>query len=159
MNNRPARDIMTTPVITIRGEELISNFIDMLLKNGINGIPVVDEKGQLEGIATRTDLFAFELKRELGSLYEKKLHQIFKEHMNVSEWSSFEEMIGKFNRTITVRDIMVKELITAGEETPVKDICRMMKNKKINHIIITSSSKIAGIITARDIIGLVADED
>lgn len=159
MNNRPAKDIMTSPVITIKGDELLSNFIDLLLKNGINGMPVVDNEGHIEGIVTRTDLFAFELKRELSTLYEKKLQYIFKEYKNSSGWSSFDDMIGQYNRTITVRDIMVTNIITAGEETPVKEICRIMKNRKINHVIIIENKKIAGIITSRDIIGLVADEN
>lgn len=159
MNNRPASEIMTTSVITIRSDESISRFIDQLLKNGINGIPVVDNEGHLEGIATRTDLFAFELKRELETLYEKKIKNIFKENLNNNEWSSFEDMIGKFNRTITVNDIMTTNLITADENTPVKEICRTMKSRKINHIIVMKNNDIAGIITSRDIIGLVAGED
>ena len=159
MNTRPAKEIMTSPVLTIRADETISAFIDQLLKNGINGMPVVDKDGRLEGIATRTDLFAFELKRELGNLYEKKLQHIFTEYMNSSELATFDEMIGQFNRTVTVRDIMVSELLTAGEETPVREICRIMKNRKINHVIITKENKISGIITSRDIIGLAAEEE
>jgi CBS domain-containing protein len=159
MNSIPAKKIMTSPVITIRSDETISNFIDLLLKNGINGTPVVDKNGNLEGIATRTDLFAFELKRELGTLYEKKIHTIFEEYKESSEWSSFEDLIGRFNRTITVKDIMTTALITAGEKTSVKEICNIMKNRKINHVIITSGNGLSGIITARDIIGYVAGEE
>lgn len=159
MDDIPAKKIMTFPVLTIRGEVVISKFIDLLLKNGINGMPVVDDNGRLEGIATRTDLFAFELRRELGMIYEKKLQNIFREYMTAGEWSSFEEMIGWYNRTLTVRDIMIKDVITAGEDTPVKEICSIMKNRKINHVIIIKDNRITGIITARDIISLVADEN
>jgi CBS domain-containing protein len=150
---------MTSPVITIRSDETVSNFIDLLLKNGINGTPVVDKNGNLEGIATRTDLFAFELKRELGTLYEKKIHSIFEEYKESSEWSSFEDLVGRFNRTITVRDIMTTGLISAEEETPVKEICNIMKDRKINHVIIMNKNRLSGIITARDIIGFVAGEE
>jgi CBS domain-containing protein len=73
MNNIPAKEIMSSPVLTVRGDMIISNFIDLLLKNGINGMPVVDSEGRLEGIATKTDLFAFEIRRELGIIYQKKL--------------------------------------------------------------------------------------
>lgn len=159
MNNIPAKIIMTSPVTTIKIDETISNFIGILLKNGINGMPVIDENGQLKGIATRTDLFAFELKRELGSLYEKKIQHIFEEYKDSGEWSSFDDLVGRFNRTITVKDIMTTDLITVEEETTVKEICNIMKNKKINHVIITRENKISGIITSRDIIGYVAGEE
>jgi len=159
MNNIPAKDIMTTPVLTIRSDETVSNFIDILLKHGINGMPVIDSNGNLTGIATRTDLFAFELKRELGTLYEKKIQHIFEEYKESSEWSTFDDLMGKFNRTITVKDIMTSHLITAGEEIPVKEICNIMKSRKINHVIITGKNGLSGIITSRDIIGFVAGEE
>lgn len=159
MNNRPAKDIMTSPVITIKTGENLSKFIDRLLENGINGMPVVDNDGRLEGIATRTDLMAFELKRELSSHYEKKIKTIYNEYKDDIGWQSFGEMVDRFNRTIKVSDIMTRELITAEENTPVKEICRIMKNNKINHIIITKDNKISGIITSQDIITLVADDN
>jgi CBS domain-containing protein len=159
MKKTPAKEIMTSPVLTIRNDETISSFIDGLLDKGINGMPVVDKNGKLEGIATRTDLFAFELKRELGIIYEKNLQDNFNEHMTDTEWLSFKEMTGSKNRTLTVRDIMVKNVITADKETTVKEICSIMKTQHINHVIITSDGEIAGIITSRDIINLIADED
>jgi CBS domain-containing protein len=65
-------------------------------------------------------------------------------------------MIDKFNRTITVNDLMTTEVITAVEDTPVNEICRIMKDRKINHVIITRGKEILGIVTSRDIITLVA---
>lgn len=159
MNSITARTIMSSPVLTTTGEVVISKFIDLLLTHEINGMPVVNGKGELEGIATRSDIFAFELRRELGMIYEKKIQNIFREYMASGEWSAFEEMIGWYNRTLTVKDIMVREVITATEETSVKEICRIMKDRKINHVVIMSGTRITGIITARDIIGLVANED
>ena len=159
MNNIPVKKIMTTPVITIREDESISNFIELILKNGINGLPVVNSEGNLTGIATRTDLLAFELKRELSTLYEKKLHDIFNKYKKSGEWTSFIDIDGQHHRTIIVKDIMVTDLITVGENTPVKNICSIMANNKISHIIITNNGKLSGIVTSRDIIGLVAGEE
>jgi len=65
-------------------------------------------------------------------------------------------MIEKFNRTITVNDLMTTNVITVSEDTPVSEICRIMKDNKINHVIITDSGEIRGIVTSRDIISLVA---
>jgi CBS domain-containing protein len=105
---------------------------------------------------TRTDLLVFELKRELSSLYEKSIQSIFSEYKENDIWPSFSDMIDKFNRTITVNDLMTTEVITAVEDTPVNEICRIMKDRKINHVIITRGKEILGIETSRDIITLVA---
>jgi len=159
MNNRLAKEIMTTPVRTIRDNEIISNFVEKILKHKINGMPVLDDNGNIIGMATRNELLDFELKRELGILYEKKLQQIYKRYMNESQTSSFEEISGQFNRTITVKDIMQIDFVTADKDTPIKEICRSMKNRQTGYVIITGGKKISGIITSSDIIRFLAEED
>jgi len=156
MKKKLAKDIMSSPVISIKGHVVVSDFIEILIKHGITGLPVVDDNNSLAGIVTRTDLLVFELKRELSSLYEKSIQSIFSEYKENDIWPSFSDMIDKFNRTITVNDLMTTEVITAVEDTPVNEICRIMKDRKINHVIITRGKEILGIVTSRDIITLVA---
>jgi len=151
-----AKDIMSSPVITTKGHVVVSDFIEILIKYGITGLPVVDENNLLTGIVTRTDLLIFELKRELSSLYEKSIQGIFTEYKETDVWPTFSDMIDKFNRTITVKDLMTSNVITVSEETPVVEICRIMKDRKINHVIISEGKEIRGIVTSRDIISLVA---
>lgn len=156
MKKLSAKDIMSSPVITTKGHVVVSDFIAALIEHGITGLPVVDDDNRLEGIVTRTDLMVFELKRELSSLYEKSIHGIFAEYKKTDIWPSYSDMIDKFNRTITVNDLMTTNVITVSEDTPVNEVCRIMKEHKINHVIITDSGEIRGIITSRDIISLVA---
>lgn len=156
MKNKTARDIMSSPVITTRSHVTVSDFIAVLIEHGITGLPVVDDDNRLAGIVTRTDLLVFELKRELSSLYEKSIEGIFTEYRKNDSWTSFSDMIDTFNRTITVNDLMTVNVITASEDTPVNEICRTMKDRKINHVIITDGKEIRGIVTSRDIISLVA---
>ena len=156
MKKKLAKNIMSSPVISMKGHVVVSDFIEILIKHGITGLPVVDDNNSLAGIVTRTDLLVFELKRELSSLYEKSIQSIFSEYKENDIWPSFSDMIDKFNRTITVNDLMTTEVITAVEDTPVNEICRIMKDRKINHVIITRGKEILGIVTSRDIITLVA---
>lgn len=156
MKNLLAKDIMSSPVITTKGYVAVSDFIVALIEHGITGLPVVDDNNRLTGIVTRTDLMVFELKRELSSLYEKSLQGIFNDYKETDTWPSFSDMVDKFNRTITVSDLMTSDVITAIEDTPVNEICRIMKDRKINHVIITKGREIRGIVTSRDIISLVA---
>ncbi|HOP29659.1 MAG TPA: CBS domain-containing protein [Spirochaetota bacterium] len=156
MKKISAKDIMSSPVITTKAHVVVSDFITALIEYGISGLPVVDDNNRLTGIVTRTDLLVFELKRELSSLYEKSIKGIFTEYKETDNWPSFSDMIDKFNRTITVNDLMTINVITATEETPVNEICRIMKEQKINHVVITADREIRGIVTSRDIISLVA---
>ena len=53
-----AAEIMTTDIATIRSDASIQDAIELLLQQGISGLPVVDEKGQLVGVITEFALLA-----------------------------------------------------------------------------------------------------
>ncbi|MFA5576510.1 MAG: CBS domain-containing protein [Tissierellaceae bacterium] len=53
------RDIMRSPVIAIKPEELIEKALEIMYRDGINGMPVVDENGSLVGIVVRADIYRF----------------------------------------------------------------------------------------------------
>jgi len=51
-----AEDIMTSPAITVRADTSIVEVANILMQKNINQVPVVDEKGKLLGIVSRTDI-------------------------------------------------------------------------------------------------------
>ena len=62
-----ARDIMTTEVITVSPETLVSDLTKTLEGKNIGGVPVVDADGRLVGIVTQSDLV--DRARDLGCAY------------------------------------------------------------------------------------------
>lgn len=55
-------DIMTKELIVISPEATLEDAADVMTKNKIKKLPVVDEKGALVGIITASDLIAYEQK-------------------------------------------------------------------------------------------------
>ena len=51
-----ARDVMSTDVVAVLPEMLVSEAADLLLRYGIHGAPVVDEADQLVGMVSFVDL-------------------------------------------------------------------------------------------------------
>ncbi|RUM88755.1 MAG: hypothetical protein DSZ24_02925 [Thermodesulfatator sp.] len=51
------KDIMTPDPITVRPEDTVEYAAVLMLENRISGLPVVDERGQVVGIITQTDIF------------------------------------------------------------------------------------------------------
>ena len=58
---RTARDVMTSTVITAKGNMLITDIIKLLLRWHISGVPIVDDNGKLLGIITEHDVVNFAL--------------------------------------------------------------------------------------------------
>ena len=56
MKIRKAADIMTADVIKATKQMPLTEVMEILLKNRISGMPVVDEQGMLEGIVSEIDL-------------------------------------------------------------------------------------------------------
>lgn len=57
-----ASEIMTSPILTVREADTIAVATQMLIKEGFNSAPVVDEKGYLVGVISEKDLMqAFRL--------------------------------------------------------------------------------------------------
>jgi len=78
------KSIMTFPVITVPLDNTLQETAEILTKNDISGVPVVDDKGQVAGIITQRDIlrallsvitmdnkgyqFAFKVKDRLGAV-------------------------------------------------------------------------------------------
>ncbi|OQW94733.1 MAG: hypothetical protein BWK77_08725 [Verrucomicrobia bacterium A1] len=56
MKMTTAADVMTTNVITVRKDELLTQVIALLLRWHISGLPVVDDDGTLAGIISEHDV-------------------------------------------------------------------------------------------------------
>ena len=51
-----ARDVMTSPVITVRPDLTVIDVAKLFLERNISGAPVIDDKGRIVGMITEGDL-------------------------------------------------------------------------------------------------------
>ncbi len=54
-----------------------------------------------------------------------------------------------------VRDAMVKDLVMVDHRTPVREVCRIMGERKIGSVLVTKEGKPYGIFTERDLVSKV----
>ncbi len=51
-----AKDIMTTHVVVVDPDDRVEHAIDLMLRHGLSGLPVVDSANQLLGVITEYDV-------------------------------------------------------------------------------------------------------
>jgi CBS domain-containing protein len=51
-----ATDVMTPNPISVTGEDPLSHAAELMVEHGISGLPVVDARGKLRGIITKSDI-------------------------------------------------------------------------------------------------------
>ena len=55
-----AKDLMSEKVVCVHPETPIHTLIKILIKNHINGAPVVDKDGKLVGVVSKTDIVEYD---------------------------------------------------------------------------------------------------
>lgn len=68
-----AREIMTEGISTIQPEASVKDAIELLLKLGVSGLPVTDDRGHLVGVITEYALLAITYDHEVSGQTVAKL--------------------------------------------------------------------------------------
>ena len=146
-----AKDIMTKDVITVKTDTTLEEFARILMKHHISGAPVVDEKGNLRGIATENDLIS-----KNSRLHIPTILRLFDAYIPLGA-SKLEDEIKRVT-ALTVGEISSKDVVTVDEETSAEYIATLMTEKKIHLLPVLKEGKILGIIGKKDLIKGVAGE-
>lgn len=142
-----AKDIMTRHVVSVTPESTLSDFADVLLKNGISGVPVITAKGNLVGMITEGDCLN---RVEIGT--EQK--QSFWRSLLADPESRAEKYIRAHGRKVS--EVMTRNLITAEEDTDVSEIIHLMEKHRVKRIPIVAGNSVVGIVSRANIVQTMA---
>ncbi len=138
-----ARDIMTTPVLTVTSQWPVQDAVRLMLDNHVSGLPVVDE-GRLVGIITEADLLLKEAEpRPASPMVEWYGSSLWLER----RVSAHRKVEGR-----TVGEVMTRNVITAGPETSVHELASRIARHQVNRLPILRQGEVVGIVTRADIL-------
>lgn len=149
--------IMNTSVIGINPETNLKAAVDILAKNNISGLPVVDEEEKVVGIITERDVVE----------YSDSIHVIplisssswVSPHTDVSEIASFRKGFELLDNT-KVEKAMNKDVVKANEDNICSEVIDLMKKHKINRVpVVNNEGKLTGIVTRTDILNHLAEDN
>ena len=126
-----AGDCMSRPVITIHKEMPIQEALNLMVRERIRRLPVIDRHANLIGIVSERDLF----------------HAAPSDAISLSIWE-LNYLISK----ITVEEIMTREVITVQEQVPIEEVARIMTDRKIGGLPVLRDGRVVGIITETDLL-------
>ncbi|MBA7509425.1 A-adding tRNA nucleotidyltransferase [subsurface metagenome] len=142
-----ARDVMVKKVITINKNASVAELSELLVKNKISGVPVVDDSGKLVGIATEGDLI----------VRDADLH--FPRYFKLLDSIIYLESLNKFKRNLRkylgtkVEDVMTSKVKIVKEDTPVNVVANIMIRDNVNRVpVLDNDGNLVGIITRADIV-------
>lgn len=138
-----AKEIMTRDVIAVTTATTLKELARIVSIHRINGVPVLDEKGNLEGVITQTDLLRI------------LRHICFWDEMGEerSPMLSVKESLTREKDKAVVGTKMTKLVHTVKEDDEVDHVLRLMCRYDIHTIpVVNANGKLVGIIGATDIV-------
>jgi len=130
------KDRMTPDPIRGHPDMPVTEAQALMQEHNVRHLPIVDGEGKLVGLITQRSLL-----RALPS--------------DVSHFSRFEVsyVLGK----IKVRNVMVKDVVTIDEGTPIEEAARIMADRKIGCLPVMRDGQLVGIITDSDLFTIMVD--
>jgi CBS domain-containing protein len=143
-----AYQIMTTPVVTVTASTPLADAANLMLKERISGLPVVDAAGKLVGIVSEGD---FLRRGEIGTRRKR------------SAWLEFLVGPGKLATEFvhqegrTVEDVMTSKPQTVAEDATLEDVVQMMEKNGIKRLPVVRGDALVGIVTRANLLQAVAN--
>jgi CBS domain-containing protein len=143
----PARDVMTTDVITFAVHEPIVEAMTRLVDAGVDAGPVLDDAGKVVGMLSTSDLMVQEAQLHaptvlniLGGLIElpgskKKFERELEQAVAVD-----------------VEDAMSADPVTCGPDDTVETIATLMHDHDISRVPVVDDGRLVGIVARGDIL-------
>jgi CBS domain-containing protein len=132
-----ARDVMTSPVITVSPEVDVRDVAATMLAHHISGLPVVTAAGELVGIVTEGDLVHKEAPVPHGK--QEPLERV----------KAITKTADKA-RGVTARELMTTPVVTVDEDTPLRETVSLMVTRQINRVPVMREAQLVGIVTRAD---------
>jgi len=141
-----AKDLMTRDVITVTPETEVTEIARLLLEKRFNGVPVVNQNGDLVGMICQSDLIAEQKKLPLPSVFT-----ILDAFIPIYLPGKAEKEVQKI-AAMKASQAMTSDPVTVDPEAGIDEIASIMVNKSIYTIPVLEGGKLVGIIGKEDIL-------
>jgi len=121
---------MTKNPVVVKQDTSLADARELMKKEKIHRLPVVNKQGHLEGIVTEKDLL-YATPSSMTTLDVYEIHQLFSK--------------------LTVKDAMTKNVISISPNTHIEDAARIMTDNNIGGLTVVENKVVVGIITESDI--------
>jgi len=150
-----AADIMSKHVICVMKDADLRDLGKLFLSKGITGAPVIDKDGDICGVVSQTDLLFYQLTRDDELVVPSDFYQAARvEGRPIATGFQIEDV-----NTATVEEVMTPVVHAVLASTPVAAVAKMMTQRHIHRVIVRRGMKVAGIISALDVLRVFGGSD
>jgi CBS domain-containing protein len=149
-----ARDVMQTHVISVDADKPLIDVHHLFLEEEIDGAPVLDDAGKVQGVITIRDLLRA-LEEEPDAADETDYMQEYIELPGIfsSVSAEFRERLG----SRTVAEFMTRSVVSVAPEAPLAEVARTLRSHRIHRVLVVEKGLLVGLITTFDLISVLEE--
>src|SRR6516164_8054528 len=138
-----ARDVMTTPVVSVTPGTRTRDAIELMLTHHLSGLPVLDEEGRLVGIVSEGD---FVRRSELGT--EKHRSRFIAFILGPGRGAhDYTKSHARF-----IQGVMTEEVIAVTEDATLEEIVSLMEKHSIKRVPVMRGEEVVGMLSRSDLL-------
>jgi predicted transcriptional regulator len=143
------RDVMKSEVISVRSDQSVQDVAELLMRNGIHGVPVVDGDMVVVGIVTESDFFM----KDRATLHIPSFMDIMQKTMVAKALGDTDRATIDRILSARVKDIMTAECMTVYEGTPLHDLLQIFATTHFKTIpVVDDRRRLVGVVTLTDML-------
>ena len=151
---KKAKDIMTSPVVTVNQNSTVYEAIELISKCSFSGLLVTDSEGILVGILSEADILKYSQKDSVVPLVS--LSGWISPHTEINDIAAVRKGADLLKST-PVNKVMTKKIISVDKNSSVHDVAKIMNKKDINRLpVVNEEGIVEGIITRSDMVRAMA---
>ena len=142
-----ARDVMTSPVITVGPTASVKEVAQLFLERRISAVPVVDDQDKIIGIVSEGDL-----------VHRSEISTERRRPWWLALMAGDEALVGEYikEHANQVNDIMSRSVITATPDTPLHEIAEKLEKNGIKRLPIVHDRQVIGIVSRANLVQAIA---
>jgi CBS domain-containing protein/predicted enzyme related to lactoylglutathione lyase len=146
-----ARDIMTSPAITVTAGTHIPELARLMRVNQISGLPVVDEAGRLLGIVTDHDLIL-----RNAPVREPRYFSVLSGviPLNLDEYRNYRDQL-RHTMAVTAADLIEPGFHVITPATPLEEAMELMLDPQVTMLPVVEDEQVVGVLTRTNLVRLV----
>ncbi len=142
-----AKDVMTSPVISIEPETPVLEAVRIMLQRRISGLPVIGKDSRLAGMVTEGD---FLRRAETGT---ERRRPRWLEYL-VGPGRLADEYTHSHGRKVS--EIMTADPLTVTEETSLEEVVKLMEKRQIKRLPVVRGEEVVGIVSRANLVHALA---
>lgn len=143
-----AKDIMTSPVITVTPDTPVREIAALLFERRISGVPVLQD-GRLVGLVSEADLLH---RQEIGTDRVAQPRAWWLRLFNAD--STPAEYVR--SHATRARDVMSHEVVSVAPDTPIAEIASLLEARGIKRVPVLRGAQLVGIVSRGNLVQALA---